>query len=643
MLTSSLYSQNWWTSQDSGSIYAKNTGSVLVGSFTPLGKLTVGPDDRFYNLSLVGDYNNMAKNYLQIGVTGRGFGNLQGQTIFDLYHSNTQNRLAGYNFRIGGTSRLFLNGEGYVGIGTEKPEALLDLNGGPEWNGLKKAIRLPENHAIRFDAQQVQYGLVSYGGELGFVYSNGQGNPFGGAFSRLMTLQPKKVVIDGDLEVRGRLTYTGQVVGGSTGDLEPIGNTGSGNGKGGVFESIAPYGSGAQDWVMNGNNIYYTYNSGNVGIGTTGPIYKLHVASDADRQAYFVNSSNGALGGIQIGAHATIQTPNYSAGNWRRMFIAEGAVFDLTNNRIQLTNPAYDRAAIEFMNGGHISFKSESSNRSTPGYMTQAEWDGIERMRITNTGLVGIGTSSPSQKLDVRGNSYFESAMSASSSYSAPVYTKNTTALGSTLNAYSGNLIAWTGVGNNTVGVHSYLIRTVNGVTNWWNSKIRLSASVDGGSYAQDHYYNNVAWIDFNMSRQLQIGAGVNNAMVTVNYNTVGIATTNPDSAYKLNVNGNIKAKELYLTTSGWSDFVFEPGYSLRTLHQVQNFITKNGHLPDMPSEKEVIENGVGVIDMQAKLLQKIEELTLYLIEQGKHKEEQQKQIDALRKEIQKMRKELKK
>lgn len=97
----------------------------------------------------------------------------------------------------------------------------------------------------------------------------------------------------------------------------------------------------------------------------------------------------------------------------------------------------------------------------------------------------------------------------------------------------------------------------------------------------------------------------------------VGIATTNPQ--YKLSVNGNIGAKDIIVTNTGWSDYVFRPGYRLRPLSEVASYIRQHRHLPDIPSEAEVKQKGVSVGVMQAKLLAKVEELTLHLIQ---HQEE---------------------
>ncbi|WP_443938780.1 hypothetical protein [Pedobacter sp. MW01-1-1] len=96
----------------------------------------------------------------------------------------------------------------------------------------------------------------------------------------------------------------------------------------------------------------------------------------------------------------------------------------------------------------------------------------------------------------------------------------------------------------------------------------------------------------------------------------VGIGTTNPSE--KLSVNGKIKAKELKIEPLGWSDYVFDEGYKITSLIDLEKFIKLNKHLPEVPSAKEVESNGIEVGEMNKLLLKKIEELTLYMIEMKK-------------------------
>jgi hypothetical protein len=98
----------------------------------------------------------------------------------------------------------------------------------------------------------------------------------------------------------------------------------------------------------------------------------------------------------------------------------------------------------------------------------------------------------------------------------------------------------------------------------------------------------------------------------------VGIGTTNPTQ--KLSVDGTVLARKVKVsqTPSDWPDYVFDSSYQLAPLHAVEKYIQQNKHLPEIPSAAEVKNNGIDLGDNQAVLLKKIEELTLYIIEQNK-------------------------
>lgn len=118
------------------------------------------------------------------------------------------------------------------------------------------------------------------------------------------------------------------------------------------------------------------------------------------------------------------------------------------------------------------------------------------------------------------------------------------------------------------------------------------------------------------------------NNIVNANTGFVSIGTSaNPaptDPQLKLAVNGNIYAQKLKITQQGWADYVFEPTYKLMPLNELEAYINKNKHLPDVPSAVEVETKGLDLGDNQTILLQKIEELTLYVIEL-------KKEIEALK------------
>lgn len=115
--------------------------------------------------------------------------------------------------------------------------------------------------------------------------------------------------------------------------------------------------------------------------------------------------------------------------------------------------------------------------------------------------------------------------------------------------------------------------------------------------------------------------------MTILGNGNVGIGTNAPDKL--LTVKGIIHAQEVQVDVTGFADYVFEKGYKLKPLSEIHSFISENGHLPEIPSEDEVKKNGMNVADMQVMLLKKIEELTLYAIEQ-------QKRIEVLEKTLKK-------
>jgi len=93
-----------------------------------------------------------------------------------------------------------------------------------------------------------------------------------------------------------------------------------------------------------------------------------------------------------------------------------------------------------------------------------------------------------------------------------------------------------------------------------------------------------------------------------------------PSNSFALSVNGSIRTKE-FIVQPNWSDFVFHEDYKLMDLKDVEQYIQLHGHLLDIPSAEEVAQNGIGLGELNQKLLQKIEELTLYVIDAGKRLE----------------------
>jgi hypothetical protein len=105
----------------------------------------------------------------------------------------------------------------------------------------------------------------------------------------------------------------------------------------------------------------------------------------------------------------------------------------------------------------------------------------------------------------------------------------------------------------------------------------------------------------------------------------VGIGTDNPTN--KLSVYGNIRSTEVIVETANWPDYVFHKKYPLQSLVEVEKYIQQNNHLPNIPSANEIEKSGLQLGDMQKKMMEKIEELTLYIIQQ-------QKEIELLKERV---------
>ncbi len=140
--------------------------------------------------------------------------------------------------------------------------------------------------------------------------------------------------------------------------------------------------------------------------------------------------------------------------------------------------------------------------------------------------------------------------------------------------------------------------------------------------------------ISHTLSNRLTISqgsiVGVNSLITIVNSGAVGIGATTPDA--KLAVKGNIQAEEVKidLNVPGLKE-----GYDLKSLEEVQNYIKEHSHLPNIPSARDMEENGIQLGEMNMKLLEKIEELTLYVLMGEKKHMEKDEKIKALEKRLQ--------
>lgn len=144
------------------------------------------------------------------------------------------------------------------------------------------------------------------------------------------------------------------------------------------------------------------------------------------------------------------------------------------------------------------------------------------------------------------------------------------------------------------------------GISHISNAGNILATNIGGTSAGIGTFSNTNMRIFCNSASRIFVAAATGN---------VGIGTDNP--TYKLSVLGNIRSNEVVVET-GWADYVFDETYRLPLLCDVEKFIQQYKHLPNIPSAAEVEQNGLSLGDTQKKMMEKIEELTLYLIEANK-------------------------
>lgn len=118
-------------------------------------------------------------------------------------------------------------------------------------------------------------------------------------------------------------------------------------------------------------------------------------------------------------------------------------------------------------------------------------------------------------------------------------------------------------------------------------------------------------------------------AIKAISNGNVGIGTATPTE--KLSVKGNIRAKEIKVETANWPDYVFEPEYKKISLDSLEQFISTHKHLPNIQPAKEIIDNGIALGELNKILVEKIEEMTLYLIEQNKQIKSLQEEVNELK------------
>lgn len=422
--------------------------------------------------------------------------------------------------------------------------------------------------------------------------------------------------------------------------------------------------------------------SGNVGIGTTSPSDLLHVngifrwGGGTSNFAYSGQDGTGlwleqngftsTKSAIRLQTSKSSDYTNYSQfiidpyngfsflglnnGN-NRVGIgtkAPGYLLDVSGIISSGTPALGGNYRLEGRTGSSYAWNVKTSNTSVYGLDFICD-NGIGRVTFLDNGNVGIGSTSPANKFVVSNGGVNGFEVNPADGYAG-----GTTLL--SYDRYSSNYTPLQAAANrflfSTSSVINGLVLSNNGNTGIGiiNPSAKLVVSNDGANGFEvnpvDGVNGGTNVLSYNRSSSiytpLQFAASgfsfttstVVNAITIANNGNVGVGLSSSSPAEKLSVNGNIRAKKVVVTQSGWSDYVFNEDYELRPLSEVAQFIKQNKHLPDIPSAKDVEETGIDVGDNQALLLKKIEELTLYLIEIKKENIKQQNQIELQNKRI---------
>jgi hypothetical protein len=344
--------------------------------------------------------------------------------------------------------------------------------------------------------------------------------------------------------------------------------------EGGEIELL---GAGAKPiWVIDNFDTklrLFTFN------GTTDNTSQVQIFNPNGTAGLWVQGNVG-IGAQNPGFPLHISRPGGTAGTYIASF--EGS--DSWHNGIQISNGT-SRTFSLFVTG--------SANTSGSGSFVL--WDhaaGVARISLDSSGNVGIGTTTPGATLDVVGA--IRSQGSGFQAWGSGQLQMQFLNHGDVVDQKITELIQQNG---------QFCGRFVNDA--YSASDTWLLVKRKNGTYAVDE--------------------------VTFPSGNVGIGTANPTN--KLEVNGTIRTKEVIVETTGWSDCVFAPDYRLAPLSEVEAHIQAKGTLPGIPSAAEVAEHGVSVGDMQAKLLAKLEEMTLRQIAQERRLDAQAARIAQLESE----------
>ena len=337
-------------------------------------------------------------------------------------------------------------------------------------------------------------------------------------------------------------------------------------------------------------------NNGNLGIGTAAPAEKLSLYN-AGNVKVVTQYGNGTGSGFTVGMDSVGNGMIWHTSNTK--FIALGTS---NTERIRFNyNATIDiSATIQSRTGGYQI--DTTGVFQSKGYRTKANNVNYHQFTSDNTANAAVyinqaATSGPILRL---------SSGTATANQNVKFSFEN-----------NGNM----GIGTATPAekLSLYTAGNVKVVTQYGNG------TGSGFTSGMDENGNGTLW--HTAAKVITLGTS-NVERMRINSNgNIGIGTVSPD--YKLDVVGGIRAYSVQISTAKTADFVFDENYPLRPLPEVESFIATHKHLPEVAPAGEMLEKGIDMADMQIKLLQKVEELTLYVIRQQKEIEELKRELKA--------------
>lgn len=357
--------------------------------------------------------------------------------------------------------------------------------------------------------------------------------------------------------------------------------------------SIVP--SSTSYWTLNGSNIYNN-NNGNVGLGITAPSQKLEVQGNVRSTGTFLAlGQSGYPDFWSAGGNALTLSNGYigTNGSFRSSWMWNGYRNSNTGWTSLGVNGFNSAAGIEL---GHDGISFRTSDQLPSGLAPDF------RMIITPAGNVGIGSSAPAEKLQLNGKAII-----------------NEMGLGTT-----NTPVLRVGTPRSNSGTSNMLFLAGFNSTNYWKFLSRLEA--DG--------------VETMTVRHGSINLTTNsgNIMTYRDDGKVGVGVvTSYAGNYKFYVDEGILTERVKIASMGsaeWADYVFDETYKLSSLEEIEEYVKTNKHLPNVPSADDIEKNGYELQKMDAKLLEKIEELYLLTIELNKDKIELERQNNLLKQSI---------